>query len=502
MAEREADVPDDRRIAYRVGINTGDVVIDGDDILGDGVNIAARLEAIAAPGGVCVSGTVHEHVVGKLDLDFDDMGEQKVKNIQRPVRAWAWAASGNVVGVRSHTQLATSKKPSLAVLPFDDLSNNPENDALADGLTEDLTTALSRTRWFDVAARNSTFAYKGQSPNVREVARSLGVRYVLEGSVRTAGGQARITAQLIDAETGNHVWADRYDRKLEDIFSLQDEIAGRIASLLAERVWQDVAKKINRLPPEDYGAYEHTLAGASLLHRLTPAAVRDSERHLETAIQMDSTLPLTHICLGLAYLAEWLFWGDPDRDLLADANRCAAIAQQIAPDDAMVYRLQFRLSLAMGAFDAARRESERAVKINPSDGDILIAKANYETCAGDAAIGLRLFEQVIAVHSETPHSADIARMWMAINLLVQDDPERALTTLREISGLNYLKNLLLSATFAAIGNQGSAKASLTAARSEVPDVTISRIGMLRCFRRPEDGRKLQDAFQLAGLPAD
>jgi adenylate cyclase len=475
------------------------VVIDGDDIQGDGVNVAARLEGLAPPGGICISGAVHDQVRDRLDLEFEDMGEQTVKNIERPVRAWRWSVDG--AAPAAAVTKSTSAKPSIAVLPFDDLSREPENEAIADGLTEDIITALSRTRWYNVVARNSTFAYKGQSPDVRDVAEALGVRYVLEGSVRKAGNIVRITAQLIDAASGNHVWADRFDRPLDDLFALQDEIAHRVASLLGELIWQDVAKKIGRLSPEEYGAYEHVLAGAGLLHRLTPKDVAASEPHFLTALEMDPDLPLAHVALGLAYVAQWMFWDDPQSDLIGNARRHAAAAYELAPDDAQTYRVNCRLALATGAFDEAKRHAERAMKINPNDGDVIISKANYETFAGDAATGLRLFRDLLGVHSETPHSADIIRMWMAITQLVLDDPAGAKATLKEISGLGYICNLLRAAAHATLGEVDGAQACAQAALAEVPGVGVSRLGVLRSFRRPELGLKIGEALRQAGLPA-
>ena len=392
------------------------------------------------------------------------------------------------------------EKPAIAVLPFDDLSNDPENEVIADGLTEDIITALSRTRWYDVTSRNSTFAYKGLSPDVRDVAKALDVRYVLEGSVRKAGNRARITAQLIDAVSGNHVWADRFDRALDDLFAVQDEIAHRVATLLQELVWQDVANKVGKLAPEDYGAYEHTMAGVERLHRLSPEDVRASEEHLLAAIGIDPDLPLAHQAIGLAHLAQWMFWGDPKRDLLGEAARHAQTARRIAPNDATTYRLMSRLALTTNAFDEAKRHAERALKLNPDDGDIVAAMGIYETFAGDNAEGRRLLEGLLDVHSETPHSADIFRMWMAIAQCVLDDPSGAKATLNEINGLDHIRHLLLAACEATLGDNEAARSHVRALTEEMPDLTLDRIGLFRSFRQPEHGIKLREAIKKAGLP--
>ena len=220
VTEHNSGLPEDKRIEFRVGINLGDIIIDGEDIQGDGVNVAARLEGLAQPGGVCISGSVHEQVRDRLDVPFEDLGEKEVKNIARPVRVWQWPNdAAPVAAATEHEPLTLPDKPSIAVLPFDNLSGDPEQEFFADGMAEDIITGLSRFRSLFVIARNSTFAYKGKSPDVREVAQDLGVRYILEGSVRRGGQRIRITAQLIDAEVGSHLWAERYDRDLEDIFA-------------------------------------------------------------------------------------------------------------------------------------------------------------------------------------------------------------------------------------------------------------------------------------------
>ena len=215
MAGRDGELPEDRRIAFRIGVHMGDIVIDGEDILGDGVNVAARLETLAEPGGVCVSGRVQEDLAGRFDLDLRDGGEQTLKNIARPVRVWRWSPAGATSAPTSVPQagapLALPDKPSIAVLPFANLSGDPEQEYFADGMVEDIITALSRFKSLFVIARNSSFAYKGKSPDIRQVGRELGVRYVLEGSIRKAGGRLRLTGQLIDAATGVHIWADRFD---------------------------------------------------------------------------------------------------------------------------------------------------------------------------------------------------------------------------------------------------------------------------------------------------
>jgi TolB-like protein/class 3 adenylate cyclase len=228
MPERNADTPEDQRIEFRVGIHQGDIIVEDGDIFGDGVNVAARLEGLAEPGGICVSARVQEDAAGKLDLAFQDAGEQQLRNIARPVRAYRVVLDRRSTPA-TPTALQLPDKPSIAVLAFANMSGDPDQEYFADGMVEDITTALSKIRWLFVIARNSAFTYKGRAVDVKQVGRELGVRYVLEGSVRKAGGRVRITGQLIDANNGAHLWADRFDGSLEDVFELQDKVASSVA---------------------------------------------------------------------------------------------------------------------------------------------------------------------------------------------------------------------------------------------------------------------------------
>ena len=256
MAGRDTDVPDDRRIQYRIGINLGDIVIDGDDILGDGVNVAARLEGLAKPGGVCISGTVYDQLAGKVDFDFEDAGEQAIKNVPRPVRVWHWHTGQDVRRSNDVSEPpALPNKPSIAVLPFDNMSGDPEQEYFADGMTEDIITELSRFEDLFVISRNSSFAYKAQQTDAKAVAHELGVHFILEGSVRKAGQRVRITAQLINGQDGGHVWAERYDGALEDVFDLQEQVTSQVVGsiwpqITGELSWSesDVAKVL-LVPP-------------------------------------------------------------------------------------------------------------------------------------------------------------------------------------------------------------------------------------------------------------
>ena len=254
LAESNAPLPPDRRIEFRIGIHQGDIVVENGDIFGDGVNVAARLEGLAQPGGICVSARVREDAAGKLDLAFEDIGEQELKNITRPVRVYRVRPVG--ASRSAGEALPLPDKPSLAVLPFQNLSGDPEQEYFVDGVVEEITTTISRLPWLFVIARNSSFAYKGKSPDLRQVGRELGVRYALEGSLCKAGSRVRITGQLIDTTSGAHIWADRFEGPLDDIFELQDEVASRVAGAIEPRLRSAEIERARRKPTESLDAYD------------------------------------------------------------------------------------------------------------------------------------------------------------------------------------------------------------------------------------------------------
>jgi TolB-like protein/class 3 adenylate cyclase len=292
MAERNAGVPSNERIEFRIGINVGDIIFDGDDIFGDGVNVAARLEALADPGGIMVSGVVHDQVRDKLSFGFEDLGEQAVKNIVCPVgvhrvHVAEQVAPGKSATVAGKMERTVSDRPSLAVLPFANMSGDAEQEYFADGITEDIITALSKLRWFFVIARNSSFIYKGKAVDVKRVARELGVRYVLEGSVRKSGNRVRITAQLIDAATGNHIWAEHYDGELNDIFDLQDRVTTRVVGAIAPKLEQVEIERAKRKPTESLDAYDYYLRGMASLHQWTKESSDEALRLFYRAFELD-----------------------------------------------------------------------------------------------------------------------------------------------------------------------------------------------------------------------
>jgi adenylate cyclase len=333
MAERNTGVPSDERIEFRIGINVGDIVIDGDDILGDGVNIAARLEGLAEPGGVLVSRAVRDQVRDRLDLVLEDLGEHELKNIARPVRVYRVRASveSKAAPARGET-LPLPDKPSIAILPFANRSGDPEQEHFADGIVEDIITGLSRLRWLFVIARNSSFTYKGRNVDVRQVGRELGVRYVLEGSVRKGGNRIRITAQLVEAETGNHLWAERYDRALGDVFAIQDEITKSVIGCIAPELYTAEHDRLKRKPPQNLDAWESFVRGMFLYSQHSDAGTKEALGMLDRAVELDHGYAKAHglraVCLAWRAIQGWEDRDTAFAEVAEGANRAVACDPQ------------------------------------------------------------------------------------------------------------------------------------------------------------------------------
>ena len=317
MVERNAGVPEDRRIEFRLGIHVGDVVEESDgDLMGDGVNIAARLESICEPGGVCLSRAAYEQVRDRVNEHFVDLGEKALKNIARPVHAYGIGRNKQhspSQAVPEKPTLSLPDKPSIAVLPFQNMSGDPEQDYFADGMVEDIITGLSRIRWLFVIARNSSFVYKGNTVDVRQVGRELGVRYVLEGGVRKSGARLRITAQLVEAETGAHLWADKFDGALEDVFDLQDQITDRVVGIVEPSVRKSEIERSRRKRPESLSAYDLYLRALPHVMTLSFSNASVAAKLLEDALKLDPDYPAAHAYLGFCHLACCRFRGHRDR---------------------------------------------------------------------------------------------------------------------------------------------------------------------------------------------
>ncbi len=392
MASREPDAGVEHRLLLRIGVNLGDIIIDGHDIYGDGVNVAARLEALAEPGGLVVSEAVHQQVQDRLDIVFRDFGEHELKNIRRSVRLWTWQpndAAASVEGVLSPTLLAPPDKPSIAVLPFQNLSGDADQDFFADGMAEDIITELSRMPWFFVIARNSSFSYKGRAVDVKRVARELGVKYVLEGSVRSAGARLRITAQLIDASTGQHVWAERYDRQVTDIFDVQDEVNQSIVGTIAPEFLSFEAKRARRKDPAKLDAWECVMRGRAHLWKLSREEAAEAKVLFQRAVELAPRGEFGAGDLALIHFLEAYYrWSDtPERSLdymVETAERA------VAADDHDPWALTVLAwaNIVAHRWDASLSVIDRAVVLSPNFASAIGIRGAILALQGEPEAGI------------------------------------------------------------------------------------------------------------------
>lgn len=405
MVKRHADVPEDKRVDFRIGINLGDIIIEGDDIYGDGVNIAARLEALAEPGGICISGTVHEHIAGKHSHAFTDDGEQAVKNISRPVHVWRWSEAGVVDDPQhSNEALALPDKPSIAVLPFDNMSGDSEQEYFSDGLAEDIITALSHWHSFPVVARNSSFSYKGQQVRVQKIAEELGARYILEGSVRKAGNRLRITAQLIDAQSEHHVWAERFDRQLEDVFDIQDEITNRIAATIVPELEHFEHKRSAVKRTEDLNAWDYYLRGMETFHDDSCDGTAASISMFRSAVDLDPNYCDAWARLGWSHAKLVMFDCVEDREACLMSGFDAA-RRAVTLDDGSALAHMSLGTVHIQAKETALglAESQIALQLNPNFAHAAMAVGNRLDLVGKTEEGIAQMDRALTLNPRDPN---------------------------------------------------------------------------------------------------
>jgi adenylate cyclase len=367
MTGRNDGIPPDNRIEFRIGINMGDIVVEDGDIFGDGVNVAARLEALAEPGGICVAARVQEDAAGRLDLAFEDIGEQQLKNIARPVRAYRVATSARGAITRHDADPPLPDKPSIAVLPFQNMSADPEQEYFADGMVEEITTAIARLPWLFVIGRNSSFTYKGKAVDVREVSRELGVRYVLEGSVRKAANRVRITGQLIDTATGAHIWADRFDGSLDDIFELQDQVASRVIGAIEPKLRQSEIERANRKPTESLDAYDLYLRALAECSKPARQDWYAAIGLLGQALRLDPSYAPAAGLIGYVRREQNVAGVQLSHEEIAEALHLARHALAMGRDDPDALRLAGpTLAVLGGELAAAMSALDRAITLNPN----------------------------------------------------------------------------------------------------------------------------------------
>ncbi len=367
LAERNAELSHERRMEFRIGLNVGDVVEEEDRIYGDGVNIAARVEGLAEAGGICISGRVYDQVENKLDLEYEFLGEQKVKNITRPIRVYVVRMAPDVTESEMGKKHEPPAKPSIAVLPFLNMSGDVDQEYFSDGITEDIITALSKFRWFFVIARNSSFTYKSKTIEVKQMAEDLGVRYVLEGSVRKAGKRVRITAQLIDAPTSYHVWAERYDRDIEDIFAVQDEITHNIVRSVGPEFLSAEMKRAQRKDVRNLDVWDYIMRASSHHGRYTKKDATEAQRLLRKAIELDPMSPEAFCLLAFTHLMQVQFgWSESTAKSIKEAEKTAQSAVAIDDRDAWAHTALGLVDLISKRYDDAVCRLKKAIDLNPN----------------------------------------------------------------------------------------------------------------------------------------
>jgi TolB-like protein/class 3 adenylate cyclase len=500
LAERNASIPEDRRIEFRIGINVGDIIIDEGDIYGDGVNIAARVEALASPGAICLSDNAYQQIKGKLALDVSDMGEQQLKNIPQPVRLY----SIRLDGTSARPALALPDRPSIAVLPFQNMSGDAEQEYFADGMVEDIITALSRIRWLFVIARNSSFTYKGRTVDVKQVGRELGVRYVLEGSVRKSVNRVRITGQLIDASTGTHLWADRFDGALEDIFDLQDRVTASVVSAVAPKLERVEIERAKRKPTESLDAYDYYLRGVASAIPYTREGDNEALRLFYRAIELDPDFAVAYGWAAWIFVTRKSNGWMTDRALeIAEAVRLGRRAVELGDDDAAALCWGgFALAYVAYELDDGIAYVARALVLNPNLAAAWYVSAWLRVYIGEPEDAIERLARAIRL---SPLDPFIFRMHAGIAYAHffagrYDDAsswaEKAVrarpTWLTAVRGA--------AASHALAGRLDEAHKYMARMRELDPALCISNLKDLLPLRRVEDFAKWAEALRKAGLP--
>jgi adenylate cyclase len=503
MAERNVGTPEEQRIQFRIGINLGDIIKDGRDIHGDGVNIAARLEALAEPGGICVNRVVRDQVRDKLDFAFEDAGEQRVKNIARPLRVYRirpGRSAGDTMGA-ARPPLALPDKPSVAVLPFTNMSGDSEQEFVSDGIAEDVITALSRYPSLFVIARNSSFTYKGRAVDVKQVGRELGVRYVLEGSVRKSGNRIRVTAQLVEAGTGNHVWADRYDRDLADIFAVQDEITEAVTIAIAPAIADAELQRAVRKPPDSLDAWAAYQRGLWHLSEANPDDNTIAQKFFQQAIDLDPTFAGGYSGLALAQLQAAAVY--QKLGLLEAQSSAEAVARRAVALDGADAEARSCLGWALqarGELQGALSEIERALGMSPNLAVAHGQRGATLIFAGWPKEGLAAVQTSIRLDPRDPFSA-IRLLHIACGLYFSREYEEAIEAAKQLIRSYPDFPMIYRWPAAALGQLGrtaEAKEALDKAVSLAPAAFDMYVRKRVPWFRPEDHAHLVEGLRKAG----
>ncbi|THD65338.1 MAG: adenylate/guanylate cyclase domain-containing protein [Bradyrhizobium sp.] len=513
MAEQNTPVPQGQRIEFRIGIHVGDIIIDDNDIFGDGVNVAARVENACEPGGVCVSGNAFEQIRGKTNFAFDDLGEKKLKNIERPVRLYAvrsaTSAATTTTATISTTPSDNSKflplpdKPSIAVLPFQNMSGDPEQEYFADGMVEDIITALSRFKALFVIARNSSFTYKGNAVDIKQAGRELGVRYVLEGSVRKAGGKLRITGQLIEAATGAHLWADRFDGPLDDIFELQDKVTSSVVGAIAPRLEKAEMDRSQRKPTESLDAIDLYYRAIQSFRRSTRQGTEDALRLAREVISLDPNFSaaygLTLECLVKQTVSGW----KTIEEAAAEGKQYALRALEVGADDAYALaRAAFFFGNSLKDGGTANVIAEQAIAVNPNLSEAWRTRGWMSSYVGQHEPAIEQFNYAMRLNPLDPHTFQVECGLAFANFFLRRFEIALSWATKSLARQNsYGPGLRAAmACYAMLDRIADAQMMLARLRETGDDLTISRFKVRMPYQRREDYDLLIEAFRLAGVP--
>ncbi|RWM89206.1 MAG: adenylate/guanylate cyclase domain-containing protein [Mesorhizobium sp.] len=495
MKRRNSDVPQERRIEFRIGINLGDIIFDDEDIFGDGVNIASRIEQLADVGGICVTAAVATQIADRLEIAMEDLGEKTLKNISRPVRLYRIGLDSPVLPeVEAKRSIS---KPSIVVLPFNNMSGDPEQEFFADGLTEDIITELSRHHELFVISRNSSFVYKNRAVNVREVAEKLDIQYLVEGSVRKIGDRVRVTVQLIDTANDAHIWADKYDRKLDDIFAIQDEVTAAIAATLPGRVEAAQRDQLARAKPANMAAYECVLAAKVLHHRSTIADNERAQALINRAVALDPDYAHAHAwracILGQAWVYNWCL----DRDAVWN-EIMAALDRALALDDndADVHRILAAVNVNNNELTTARYHQERALALNPNYDLVVVQQGELLTWLGRPEEGIEWIRKAMQLN---PHHPE--RFWSHLGKahFAARQYGEAIEAFMHLSTMDSVQHAFAAACYGWLGDEIAAAAHLRKIKTLDPQFDLNSFTATLHYAQESDVQHIREGLLKAGI---
>jgi adenylate cyclase len=498
LAECNREVPEERRMVFRIGVNLGDVLVEDQRVYGDGVNVAARVEKMAEPGGICVSGKVYEEVCRKLDFGFEDLGEHELHNIAGKIRVYR-VRKNSVAATKVATASAGSAKPAIIVLPFTNMSGDSEQEFFADGLTEDLLTELSRFRELTVISRNTSFKFKGQAVEIKKVARDLGVQYVVEGSVRRAGNRVRVSVQLIEGEADRHIWAERYDRQLEDIFALQDEITRAIVATLPGRMEAATRERVARKPTENMAAYECVIAAKLLHHRSSRKDNAEAQRLINRAVELDPKYAHARAwracILGQTYANKWC---EDMEATLGEVKKELDQALALDDNDSDVHRILAAVNLVRHDFSQAVYHQQRALDLNPNDDLIVVQQGEILTWTGQAEEGIEWIRRAMRLNPFHPE-----RFWSHLGraYFVSRRYPEAVEALARLSAPDHLHHALFAACYIKMGDAQRSRSHLEEALKREPGLSAEKVLATQHYARESEVAHHRDCLIAAGLPA-